>query len=406
MSCVSVRTSSGTLNYMSPQQLLGEDPSPSDDIYAMGATLYEMLSSKPPFFSGDVASQVRDVIAPTITQRRAKFAIPGESIPKCWEETIAQCLSKDPAHRPRTPADVARRLRLTGPVRVTTEKRKPMFTLDTRVIAVAGAIVALVAAASLLFNHPKKVETVSTPALARAAQPMGYAVEKPIKSVASPEPPRERQLSAAEVYAAVSETTPAQVSKGQSKNATLQLTTTPGGATFSVYPGVIAGRTAPGATPLRTGSAPDSVQDLPPGRYTLFFHHEGWPDDRAEISVNAGESVPVDYTFPHGSATITSTPDGAEIFFGAHSLGQAPLTVDLPLGKQKLVARYPELSDKSQTVTIATTAEAKVAFQLRSSGSSHSSRSRATPTPNAIDKIGQSFKHLFGGKTPTPRKRN
>ncbi len=412
MSCVSVRTSSGTLNYMSPQQLLGEDPAASDDIYAMGATLYEMLSSKPPFFSGDVASQVRDVIAPTITQRRVKFNIQGESIPKCWEETIAQCLAKDPAHRPRTPGDVARRLRLTGPVRVTTEQRKPMFTLDTRIIAVAGAVVALVAAASLLFNHPKKMETVSTTALAHASQPMGYAVEKPIKAVAppeavvAPEAPRSRQLSAAEVYAAVSDTTPAPASKVQSKNATLQLTTTPGGATFSVYPGVIAGKTAPGATPFRTGSAPDSVQDLPPGRYTLFFHHEGWPDDRAEISVSAGESVPVDYTFPHGSATITSTPDGAEIFFGSHSLGQAPLTVDLPLGKQKLVARYPELSDKSQTVTIATAAEAKVAFQLRSSGSSHSSRSRATPPPNAIDKIGQSFKHLFGGKTPPPRRKN
>ena len=58
---------------MSPQQLLGEDPSASDDIYAVGATLYEMLSSKPPFYGGDVASQVREVVPPTIAQRRAKL---------------------------------------------------------------------------------------------------------------------------------------------------------------------------------------------------------------------------------------------------------------------------------------------------------------------------------------------
>ncbi len=408
MSCVSVRTSSGTLNYMSPQQLLGEDPSASDDIYAMGATLYEMLSSKPPFYSGDVASQVRDVIAPTVAERRAKFGIQGESIPKYWEETIAQCLAKDPGHRPRTPADIARRLRLTGPVRVTTETRKPMFTVDTRVAALAGSVVLLIAALSLVFSHPPKASPAATLAAAQAAPVIGYAVEKPMKPAPPPPASVAPEPRVIEQPPALAEATPAPVEpvvKALSKNATLQLTTTPSGATFSVYPGVIAGRTAPGAAPLRTGSAPNAVEDLPPGRYTLFFHNEGWPDDRAEITVNAGENVPVDYTFPHGRATITSVPEGAEILFGSHSLGQTPLTVDLPLGKQKLVARYPELSDKSQTVTIATSAEAKVTFQMKSQ-SSHSSRSRATPTPNAMDKIGQSFKHLFGGKTDSARKKN
>ncbi len=403
MSCVSVRTSSGTLNYMSPQQLLGEDPAAADDIYAMGATLYEMLSSKPPFYSGDVASQVRDVIAPTVGQRRAKFGIQGESIPKYWEETLAQCLAKDPEHRPRTPADVARRLRLNGPVRVTTEKRKPMFSVDTRIAALAGGVVLLIAALSLIVNRPPKAPPVATTAAPKAAPATGYAVEKSRKPDPSPPTSVNPEPPSIEEHPTVVESTSAIV-KTLSKNANLQLTTTPSGATFSVYPGVIAGNTAPGATPLRTGSAPNAVENLPPGRYTLFFHHEGWPDDRAEITVNAGENVPVDYTFPHGSATITSVPDGAEIFFGSHSLGQTPLTVDLPLGKQKLVARYPELSDKSQTVTIATSAEAKVTFQMKSQ-SSHSSRSRATPTPNAMDKIGQSFKHLFGGKAPPARKK-
>ena len=123
MSRVSVRTSSETMNYMSPQQMLGEDPSPSDDIYALGAILYEMLSSKPPFYSGDVASQVREVIAPTITQRRVTLGIAGEPIPKHWEETIAACLAKQRERRPRSATEeVARQLRLGGTIRLTTAR--------------------------------------------------------------------------------------------------------------------------------------------------------------------------------------------------------------------------------------------------------------------------------------------
>src|SRR5205085_5643553 len=44
---------SGTLLYMSPQQLMGEKPCVADDMYALGATLFELLAGKPPFYRGD-----------------------------------------------------------------------------------------------------------------------------------------------------------------------------------------------------------------------------------------------------------------------------------------------------------------------------------------------------------------
>jgi serine/threonine protein kinase len=42
-------TTGGTLEYMSPQQAQGDRPTPRDDLYALGATLYELLTSEPPF---------------------------------------------------------------------------------------------------------------------------------------------------------------------------------------------------------------------------------------------------------------------------------------------------------------------------------------------------------------------
>jgi len=49
---------SGTPLYMSPQQRNGERPSERDDIYSLGATIYELLTGKPPFYTGDLHMQI------------------------------------------------------------------------------------------------------------------------------------------------------------------------------------------------------------------------------------------------------------------------------------------------------------------------------------------------------------
>ncbi len=105
---------SGTLPYMSPQQLLGKKARATDDIYALGATLYELLTGRPPFFTGDIARQVQSVTPPPVAERRSELGIVGEAIPAGWEETIATCLEKDPTQRPQTAGDVARRLGIAG----------------------------------------------------------------------------------------------------------------------------------------------------------------------------------------------------------------------------------------------------------------------------------------------------
>jgi serine/threonine protein kinase len=366
-----------SMHYMSPQQMLGEDPSPSDDIYALGATLYEMLSSRPPFYNGDVESQVREVIAPPINQRRVTLGIAGDPIPRHWEETIAACLAKQPEQRPRSATEVASRLRLGGTVRLTVAREiaRPVFQRYVKLGALAAGVGALVAAAILYTSHSTSQRADVLSALKKESPP-GYALEAPIKKIPSPE-----------------------IENPQS--ATLQLATTPAGANFAIYPGPVASKTAPATAPLRSGAAPESVADLPPGRYTIFLHNQGWTDVRAEIALRAGETLPVEYTFPHGSVMITSVPDGAEIFAGEISLGHTPLTIDLPLGKQELVARHPDFPKKTETVTIESETPAKVAFQLRVRSHSSSGKPKST-----WEKFENTLKKVFSSKAPSKKKHN
>jgi len=83
----SVSSTSGTPVYMSPQQMMGESPQPTDDIYVLGATVYELLTGK--------------------RELGVKGAAP---IPEAWEKTVAACLAKEAAQRPQSVAEVWERL--------------------------------------------------------------------------------------------------------------------------------------------------------------------------------------------------------------------------------------------------------------------------------------------------------
>jgi len=119
------RGSSGTLAYMSPQQMMGEAPSVRDDIYAFGATIYELLTGKPPFYRGDMLAQLQGVVPCSMAQRRGEFGIDGEPIPDEWEQTVAACLAKDRAQRPQSFPEVAERLGLGAAPGTTPAPRPP-----------------------------------------------------------------------------------------------------------------------------------------------------------------------------------------------------------------------------------------------------------------------------------------
>lgn len=85
---------SGTLPYMSPEQLRGKKASPAMDIYSLAAVTYECLAGSPPYTTGDISWQI-------INEKPEKIS----GVPKEINHAILKALEKDPAHRFKTASE-------------------------------------------------------------------------------------------------------------------------------------------------------------------------------------------------------------------------------------------------------------------------------------------------------------
>lgn len=98
---------SGTPAFMSPAQAMGAPPTPADDIFSLGATLYAVLSGAPPFEATTVAG---------LLDRQARgevrsFRTRGLAVPRDLETIVMTCLDPDPTRRYATALDLESDLR-------------------------------------------------------------------------------------------------------------------------------------------------------------------------------------------------------------------------------------------------------------------------------------------------------
>ncbi|HSY46755.1 MAG TPA: serine/threonine-protein kinase [Steroidobacteraceae bacterium] len=82
----------------SPEQLRGEPPTPSDDIYGLGALAYELLSSHPPHYPNFDARRVQQEPVPPL--------VPVQQIPPQLDALIMRMLAKDPRERPASMREI------------------------------------------------------------------------------------------------------------------------------------------------------------------------------------------------------------------------------------------------------------------------------------------------------------
>lgn len=94
----------GTPAYMAPEQLATGASSPATDLYALGCTLYEMLTGRPPF-EGDTTFAVMTAHASATPD---PIGAVRTDVPERIEAVVSELLSKDPLGRPASAEAVLR----------------------------------------------------------------------------------------------------------------------------------------------------------------------------------------------------------------------------------------------------------------------------------------------------------
>jgi eukaryotic-like serine/threonine-protein kinase len=159
----------GTLRYMSPEQALARRGvvDQRTDIYALGATLYELLTLRPAFGGRDHQELLRQIaLDEPVRPRRLN-----PTIPRDLETIVLKAMAKDPSGRYPTAQELALDLRRFGDDRPILARRPGLPERSLRwalrhreLVATAAAIVALalMIGTAATWAQARKTETVTT----------------------------------------------------------------------------------------------------------------------------------------------------------------------------------------------------------------------------------------------------
>lgn len=94
---------SGTIYFMSPEQVSGESAGPFSDLYSLAASIYLLLSGTPPFYEGEVLSQIQ-----------VRPPAPVATLPEAVNRELLRALSKSPGKRHRSCGEFYESLRVAA----------------------------------------------------------------------------------------------------------------------------------------------------------------------------------------------------------------------------------------------------------------------------------------------------
>jgi serine/threonine-protein kinase len=149
-------TVSGTVPYMSPEQISGKSVDSRSDIFSFGCVLYEMLTGSRPFSRDSQA----ETIAAILKENPPPLCEKAKDIPQELERIVLHCLEKNPGDRFQSTNDLMFALNHLSDDSAILKSTAPMervrsHSMNTRavitILAVLAAIVCI-----YLFTRPEK----------------------------------------------------------------------------------------------------------------------------------------------------------------------------------------------------------------------------------------------------------
>jgi len=322
----------GTEGYVPP-----EGPgTPQADIYSLGKLLYETCTGKDRLDFPEIDSQ--------LSQRPDR-----EQLLQLNNVLVKAC-ANDPKKRYESAAEMHRDLAALE------RGERPGKSRTKILLATMSILVVAVAGVWFWLNHPQPNVGLHLQMTVRTEPPgalvvLGDHAQKSPATFADLEPrkynlrimnPGYEPVESAVDLGGKRSFDPPPFRLVRSKGA-LEIQSEPAGAQFSI-------RSQDGQV-SRAGTTPQSIVDLPTGKYLVVAHRGDW-EMRGEVEVSRGEIARKVLAFVSATTNITSEPSGAEIFADGKSRGRAPLRLDLPVRSHELTAHLDGWPNEQQKIDI------------------------------------------------------
>jgi transcriptional regulator with XRE-family HTH domain len=131
----------GTPLYMAPEQIKGQKLDGRTDIYALGATLFHLVTGRPPF-QGD------DALAIAVQQVNDRAPAPSSvnsAVPPDWDSVILKAMSKDPGQRFQSVKAMGDRIGslTTAPAQASPREARRPLAVGAGIVLVAAMLAAV-----------------------------------------------------------------------------------------------------------------------------------------------------------------------------------------------------------------------------------------------------------------------
>jgi serine/threonine protein kinase/tetratricopeptide (TPR) repeat protein len=170
----------GTVGYMSPEQVRGDEADARSDIFALGCVLYELLAGSGPFRRDTPA----DTMSAILRDDPPPMADAGRLVPPAIEAIVLRCLEKRPDDRFSSARDLALALEAVGRATGEREPRRPAPRVYKPMAFIRVILAAALAVALLMVGYKTLLQRSESP---EAATGPPRIVVLPFENLGPPE---------------------------------------------------------------------------------------------------------------------------------------------------------------------------------------------------------------------------